>query len=105
MTEIEKASSKSTSEIFSDFLKQLRQQNPMIAIRLEKELLYLFGKPAIDQRVPLEVIIAWQIERRVSSKSVGELCTPESYVANLFSPDSDNQEVDVRKFLRELVAD
>jgi hypothetical protein len=104
VTETDKVNTLPTSVIFLEFFERLMKQDPVKAKKLEYELHCHFGKPSKDHDLPLVEVIAQQIDSRVSLKSVGDSCTPESYIADLFSPDPDDQEVDVRKFLRGLIA-
>jgi hypothetical protein len=103
MTETEPTGETPTSVIFLEFFERLIKQDPVRAKKLEYELHCHFGKPSKDHGLPLVRVIAQQIESRVSSKSAGDSCTPESYIADLFSPDPEDQQVNVSKFMKGLI--
>jgi hypothetical protein len=103
MTEGESESTRPTFVIFLDFFERLIKQDPLRAKKLEYELQCHFGKPSKDHGLPLVKVIAQQIESRVSSKSAGDSCTPESYIADLFSPDPNDQQVNVSKIMKGLI--
>lgn len=104
MTEADRTSARSTSEIFLEFYRGFEIQDPKQARRLEYALQCQFGKSAVgNSDLSLVPVIVQYIEEQVALKSAEEAFTPESYIAFLFSPGSNSQQVSAPDFMKRLL--
>ena len=104
MLETDRTSAIPTSEIFRKYLGELRQTDPQKAERLWSEFKFCLGKIAINQGKELLEVVAKDIDNRIASGSINPSYTPESFVAFLFTPDHEKNEVIVLDVMRRFIS-